>query len=139
MSIIQNQQSNITHLVVLNGQEITEHGRLFSGGMTTSASNVELLNGNKKRFIKNAKNTYSFSFTYLPDMPEKTVDGRKSRDYLLSIARAPSSASLSIKLDPSEPFYNTTVYVDSYSETLIRRDIPNQCAYYNVEISLKEK
>jgi hypothetical protein len=107
--------------------------------MTTSASNVELLNGNKKRFIKNAKNTYSFSFTYLPDMPEKTVDGRKSRDYLLSIARAPSSASLSIKLDPSEPFYNTTVYVDSYSETLIRRDIPNQCAYYNVEISLKEK
>jgi hypothetical protein len=107
--------------------------------MATSASNVELLNGNKKRFIKNAKNVYTLSFQYLPDHPERTIDGRKARNYLLSVAKTSSSASLSITLDPAEPSYNTVVYVDSYSETLVRRDIPNQCAYYNVEISLKEK
>ena len=139
VATIQNQQSGITHLVVINGEEITEHGRLFSSSMTTSASNVELLNGNKKRFIKNAKNVYTLSFQYLPDHPERTIDGRKARNYLLSVAKTSSSASLSITLDPAEPSYNTVVYVDSYSETLVRRDIPNQCAYYNVEISLKEK
>ena len=139
VATIQNQQSDITHLVVINGEEITEHGRLFSSSMATSASNVELLNGNKKRFIKNAKNVYTLSFQYLPDHPERTIDGRKARNYLLSVAKTSSSASLSITLDPAEPSYNTVVYVDSYSETLVRRDIPNQCAYYNVEISLKEK
>jgi hypothetical protein len=139
VATIQNQQSGITHLVVINGEEITEHGRLFSSSMATSASNVELLNGNKKRFIKNAKNVYTLSFQYLPDHPERTIDGRKARNYLLSVAKTSSSASLSITLDPAEPSYNTVVYVDSYSETLVRRDIPNQCAYYNVEISLKEK
>ena len=139
VATIQNQQSGITHLVVINGEEITEHGRLFSSSMATSASNVELLNGNKKRFIKNAKNVYTLSFQYLPDHPERTIDGRKARNYLLSVAKTSSSASLSIILDPAEPSYNTVVYVESYSETLVRRDIPNQCAYYNVEISLKEK
>jgi hypothetical protein len=133
------QQPNITHLVVLNGEEITEHNRIFSGNMATSAANAELLNGNRKRFIKNAKNYYNFSFTYLPDKPSETIDGRESRNYLYDLARTPSSATLSIKLDPDDSFYNTVVYVESYSETLIRRDIPNQCAYYNVEISLKEK
>ena len=139
VATIQNQQSGITHLVVINGEEITEHGRLFSSSMATSASNVELLNGNKKRFIKNAKSVYTLSFQYLPDHPERTIDGRKARNYLLSVAKTSSSASLSITLDPAEPSYNTVVYVESYSETLVRRDIPNQCAYYNVEISLKEK
>ena len=139
VATIQNQQSGITHLVVINGEEITEHGRLFSSSMATSASNVELLNGNKKRFIKNAKNVYTLSFQYLPDHSERTIDGRKARNYLLSVAKTSSSASLSITLDPAEPSYNTVVYVDSYSETLVRRDIPNQCAYYNVEISLREK
>jgi hypothetical protein len=135
---IQNQQPGITHLVVINNQEITEHGRKFSGGYKLNSANVELANGNKRRFIKNNKNTYSLDFQYVPDKHDKTIDGRKARDYLLQMARTPSSLSLSIKLDPSEPFYNTTVYVDSYTETLIRRDIPNQCAYYNVNMLLVE-
>jgi len=135
---IQNQQSNITHLIVLNGEEITEHNRVFDGGYKINSVDLDLANGNKRRFIKNNKNTYSLNFRYLPDKHTKTIDGRKARDFLLNLARTPASASLSIKLDPAEPFYNTTVYVDSYSEVLIRRDIPNQCAYYDVSISLSE-
>lgn len=139
MPAIQNQQSNITYLVAINGEEITEHNRKTNVGLASVSSNQELLNGAKRRFIKNSKNTYSLSFEYLPDLPEKTVDGRKARNFLNTLARTPSSATFSIKLDPNEPFYNTVVYVESYSETLVRRDIPNQCAYYNVEITLKEK
>lgn len=135
---IQNQQSNITHLILLNGEEITEHNRLFDGGYKINSVDLDLANGNKRRFIKNNKNVYNLSFRYLPDKHTKTIDGRKARDFLLNLARTPASASLSIKLDPDQPFYNTTVYVDSYTEALIRRDIPNQCAYYDVNISLSE-
>lgn len=135
---IQNQQPGITHLVVINGHEITEHNRRFDQNYKMNSSDVELANGNRRRFIKNNKNTYSLSFSYLPDKQTRTIDGRKARDFLFQLAKTPSSASLSIKLDPAEPFYNTTVYVDSYSEALIRRDLPNQCAYYDVNIILVE-
>lgn len=135
---IQNQQANITHLVVINGEEITEHNRRFDSSFKMNSSDVDLVNGDKRRFIKNNKRMYTLSFYYLPSTHTKTIDGRKARDFLLTLARTPSSASLSIKLDPTEPFYNTTVYVDSYSEALIRRDIPNQCAYYDVNITLVE-
>lgn len=135
---IQNQQSDITHLVLINGEEITEHGRTFSGGYKVNSASTELANGNKRRFIKKNKNTYNLDFQYLPDKHTQTIDGRKARNYLLEMARTPSSLSLSIKLDPEQPFYNTTVYVDSYTETLVRRDIPNQCAYYIVNMVLTE-
>jgi hypothetical protein len=122
----------------LNGEEITEHNRVFDGGYKINSVDLDLANGNKRRFIKNNKNVYSLSFRYLPNSHTKTIDGRKARDFLLNLAKTPASASLSIKLDPAEPFYNTTVYVDSYSEVLIRRDIPNQCSYYDVNMTLSE-
>lgn len=135
---IQNQQPGITHLLIINGEQITEHGRTFDLSYKFNSVDLDLANGNKKRFIKNNKNIYNLSFKYLPTKQEKTIDGRKGRDFLYTLARTPSSATLSIKLDPSEPFYNTTVYINSYSETLIRRDIPGQCAYYDVTMSLSE-
>jgi len=135
---IQNQQPTLTHLVKLNGFEITEHGRRFDGSTAISANDIELMNGNKKRYIRNNKSIYNFNFSYLPSLQTHTIDGRKGRDYLYSIAMAPASVSLSIKLNPEEPFYTTTAYVESYSETLIRRDLTTQCSYYDVTISFKE-
>lgn len=135
---IQNQQTTITHLVKLNGQEITEHNRKFDGGTTINANEIELINGDKRRYIKNNKNIYNFNFSYLPSLQSHTIDNRKSRDYLYAIAMAPASVTLSIKLNPEEPFYTTIVYVDSYSETLTRRDLSTQCSYYDVTISFKE-
>lgn len=135
---IQNQQPTLTHLVKLNGFEITEHGRKFDGGTAISVNDIELMNGNKKRYIRNNKNIYNFNFSYLPSLQTHTIDGRRGRDYLYSIATAPASVSLSIQLSPEKPFYTTTAYVESYSETLIRRDLTTQCSYYDVTISFKE-
>ena len=101
---IQNQQTTITHLVKLNGFEITEHNRKFDGGTAISANDIELINGDKKRYIRNNKSLYNFNFTYLPSLQTHTVDGRRGRDYLYSIAMTPASVSLSIKLDPEENF-----------------------------------
>lgn len=74
---IQNQQTTITHLVKLNGNEITEHNRKFDGGTSINASNIELINGDKRRYIKNNKNIYNFNFTYLPSLQSHTVDNRR--------------------------------------------------------------
>lgn len=128
----------IVHLIKLNGEEITEHGRTFSGGSAIKASNIELVNGTKRRYIKNSKDVYNLSFRYLPSLQNKTIDSRKGRDYLYQLARTPAAVSLSIKLDPEEDFYNTTAYFDSYNEVLIRRDIAGKCSYYDVSISLIE-
>jgi hypothetical protein len=136
---IQNQDPGITHLVVLNNEEITEHGRVFQASVVTASSDIELANGNKRRFIKNAKNTYTLSYTWIPNIPEHTVDGRKARDFLYSVATTSAAIPFSVKTDPAEPFYNTYVYVESYNETLVRRDIASKCSYYNLDISLKEK
>jgi hypothetical protein len=131
---IQNQQPNISHIVSLNGQEITEHNRKVSVGLQIQSTDIEMSKGNKQRYILKNKNTYSFSFSYLPSLSNKTIDGRQARDYLVSLMSLRSKISLSIKLDPTEPFYNTLVYADSYTETLVRRDVPNSCSYYDVEI-----
>lgn len=72
---IQNQQPGITHLVVINGHEITEHNRRFDQNYKMNSSDVELANGNRRRFIKNNKNTYTLSFSYLPDKQARTIDG----------------------------------------------------------------
>jgi len=48
---IQNQQPGITHLLVINGEQITEHGRTFDSSYKFNSVDLDLANGNKKRFI----------------------------------------------------------------------------------------
>lgn len=135
---IQNQQPNITHIVSLNGSQITEHNRVVSMTLQNQSSEVEMSRGNKQRYILPSKNAYSFTFSYLPSKADKTIDGRQARDYLVSLMALRAKITLSIKLDPAEPEYTTLVYADSYNESLIRRDIPSNCAYYDVQISFVE-
>lgn len=138
MPAIANQQTGLAYLVKLNGTEITEHGRVFSSSININSSDVQLNNGASRRYIKSAKNIYNLSFTYLPNTTDHTADGRVGRDYLLSLMNLRSKISLSIKLDPNEPFYNTYVYAESYTENLMRRDMRNGCSYYDIQISFRE-
>lgn len=138
MPAIENQQTGLVYLIKLNGTEITEHGRTFSSSVDMNSTDVLLNNGSSRRYIKTAKNTYSISFNYLPNMIDRTIDGRVGRDYLASLMNIRNKISLSIKLDPNEQFYNTYVYADSYSESLVRRDMANNCSYYNIQINFKE-
>lgn len=138
MPAIQNQLTDLLYLVKLDGQEITEHGRTFQGAVDHNSTDITLNNGRTRRYLKNAKNTYSFSFTYLPNIAEKTIDGRVGRDYLLSLMDIRAKILLEIKTDPVDGFYSKYVYADQYSESLIRRDMATDCSYYNVTISFRE-
>lgn len=139
MPAIQNQQTDLVHLIVMDGEEITEHGRSTSISTIQSGSDVELNRGITKRYVKKNKKSFNISFKYLPNSHEKTVDGRKGRDYLVSLVNKRNSILLKIKLDPSEGYREYECYINSYNETLIRRDIPSQCAYYDVSMEIEER
>lgn len=138
MPAIENQQTSLLHLVTLNGVEITEHGRTFSSSLDFNVSDVMLNNGSTRRYMKKSKNNYNFSFSYLPNNTDRTIDGRVGRDYLVSLMAIRGKILLSIKTDPLDGFYTTYVYADSYSESLIRRDLTYGCSYYNVNIGFRE-
>lgn len=139
MTVIQNQQTGLIHLLSINGEQITEHNRKISTSIEQSASGIELARGINRKYIRKNKKTFSINFQYLPNSIEKTVDGRKGRDYLNSIANIRGTVTVSIKLSPADDFEIYTCYVNSYSEKLVRRDIGSGCSYYDVQIELGEQ
>ena len=74
---------------------------------------------------------------------EKTVDTRHGRDYIASVSEDPDVHVLKVinqdqnGLTPyTETSYN--VFVRSYSETLIRRDLSDGVYYFDCSLTLEE-
>ena len=80
----------------------------------------------------------SLSFSYLPSLSIHTVDARVGRNYLQTLANKRGKVAVYIQLGPEESPQQYDAYVTSYSETLIKRDVATQCAYYDVSIALEE-
>ena len=129
---------SIVKLLSLDGVEITEHSRKYSGSESIAASDVELDSGINKRYIKKNKKSLSLSFSYLPSLSIHTVDARVGRNYLQTLANKRGKVAVYIQLGPEESPQQYDAYVTSYSETLIKRDVATQCAYYDVSIALEE-
>lgn len=130
--------NSIVKLLSINGTEITEHNRKFSKSETIASDPVSLDTGKNKRYIKKNKQTFSINFSYLPNASSKTVDARAGRDFLKTLATLRAKATVLIQLDPLIEAKTYSMYVTSYSETLIKRDVTNECDYYDVSISLEE-
>lgn len=139
MAVIQNQQTGLVYIAQVNGTQITEHNRQLSVTIEQSGADVELSAGVIRRYIKKNKKIFSFSFRYLPNTTDKTVDGRAGRDFLNSLSQTKGTVNLSIKMSPEDEYETYVCYVNSYSERLIRREIGEQCSYYDVSIEFGEQ
>lgn len=139
MPAIQNQQTSLVYLISINNTEITEHNRKLDTSIELATSDVELSDGTVKKYSKKTKNKFSLSFSYLPNTSDATVDGREGRDFLKTISQTRGTVSLKIKLNPNDIYKTYTCFVDSYTESLLRRDIPNARSFYNVSIELGEQ
>jgi hypothetical protein len=129
----------IISFLSLNGQELTEQGRTISDSISLNASDVELDEGMRKRYVKDSKRKFSFKWEYLPSLQAHTIDNRKARDYIKNLALTTrAKIPMSIKLDPLKPAESVYVFVEDYSEELIRRDITTGCDYYSVSLSVEE-
>jgi hypothetical protein len=138
MAVIQNQLTDLSNLISIDGTEITEHGRVFSSEYQTNSSAVELSRGLTKKYFKKSKRSFTFNYTYLPESTDHTVDGRAGRNFLRSLVEAKQSVNLVIK-DTSDSYtYNTNVFITSYNEDLIRRDFEQGYAFYNITIIFEE-
>lgn len=123
----------------LNNQEITEQGRKVSDSVQTGASEVELDSGVSRRYIKNNKRNFTFEWEWMPSLQNKTIDQRKSRDYIKDLAFTTKNKILmKIKLDHEEAAEEIYVYINEYSEELVRRDIQEGCDYYKVSLTVEE-
>lgn len=139
MAVIQNQQTGLVYIAKINGTEITEHNRRVSVTVDQSGTDVELARGIIRRYIRKNKKSFSFSFSYLPNTTDKTVDGRAGRDFLNTLSLTKGTVTLSIKMSPTEDYETYVCYVNSYAEKLIRREIGEACSYYDVTIDFGEQ
>jgi len=129
----------IISFLSLNGQELTEIGRTVSDSIVFNASEVELDEGMRKRYVKDTKRKFSFKWEYLPSLQAHTLDNRKSRDYIKNLALTTRvKIPMSIKLDALKAAESIYVYIEDYSEELTRRDVTNGCDYYSVSLSVEE-
>jgi len=123
----------------LNGQELTEQGRTISDSIVLNASDIELDEGMRKRYVKDSKRKFSFKWEWLPSLDAHTIDNRKARDYIKNLALTTRvKIPMLIKLDPLKAAESIYVYIEDYSEDLIRRDIISGCDYYSVSLSVEE-
>ena len=130
---------SIQKLLTINSTEITEHNRKITVNEEIAAQDVDLASGHRRRFYSRNKRKFDISWSYLPSLQAQTVDGRVGRDFLNNIANSSASVAVGIELEPNGGLTSYDCYIDSYSETLIRREYSTQCAYYDVSLTLTER
>jgi hypothetical protein len=138
MPAIQNQQTSLAVFVSINGTELTNHNRTVSIAEEANVSDVETSAGRLKRFYKPNKRSLSFSFNYLPNNGDKTADGRVARDFIENLVRTAPKVLVNYKDDPTEANKEFYGFISSYSESIVRRDLPTQCTYYDVQFNIEE-
>lgn len=137
----------IRTMFVLDNKPLTNHGRKFDENL--SFIYVENINWNNKKFryykrsASAGRKTFNLNWTMVPGSRENTVDQRYGRDFMRSISEDPDVHILKIiNMDESgTTAYTETqfnVFIRSYSETLIRRDIDNNVYYYDCSMTLEE-
>ena len=139
--------SSIRTFLILDDKPLTNHNRDFDISIAPSFIENKNWNNRKSRYYKRAsesgRKTFSLSWKFLPNFMDKTVDTRHGRDYIASISEDPDVHVLKVinqdqnGLTPyTETSYN--VFVRSYSETLIRRDLADGVYYFDCSLTLEE-
>ena len=129
---------SIQHIVTFNGNEITEHNRKLVIAEQLSVSDIELSNGNRRRFYRNNKKTFTLNWSYLPSLETKTVDSRKGQIFLSNLANTTSSVLITIQTEPDGPYDPIYCFIDSYEEKLLRRDLVSGVYYFDCAMTLEE-
>lgn len=123
----------------MNNEEITEQGRRINDNIAINASPIELDSGISKRYIKTNKRAFTFQWDWLPSLQSHTIDNRKSRNYIYDLVSTTKNKILmKIKMDHNEEPESIYVYINEYSEDLIRRDPVSGCDYYTVSLTVEE-
>lgn len=123
---------------------LTDQGRTFSMARDERSVPVTLSNGIVKKYFMAVKYSFSLSWTFLPSSHLKTYDGKYARDKIKELTDyidGPLTLTLQ-RTASGSPVGDTTsytVWVESYSEDIIRRDYISNNIWYEVKLDLKEQ
>jgi hypothetical protein len=98
----------------------------------------ELANGKRKRYVKAVKHTFSISWSYLPDDSICTIDGYAARDTLVTLLGDSEQSHTLRFFYQNAKYEEMTVFVNSYSESLIKRDPVSGIFLWEVSLELEE-
>jgi hypothetical protein len=137
---------SLLSMILLDGKPLTAQGRKFSNNFV--AKNIEKKNWNntKSRYYmgsKAGKESFKISWEWLPADNEDTIDNRFARNYIKQIAMDPDVHQLKILsygTNPEDVFQESTynVFVGSYSEDLVRRDLSAGVYLWRCDLTLEE-
>jgi len=134
----------VYRLCKINNRILTAHNRKLGIAVNYVYDDVQLLSGNMRRFLRGVKQSFNLSWQYLPNNPSMTVDGQYGRDYLQSLAEHRGLLEFFIQDTPNDAGKTYTVFVESYNEDLVRRELLNQTLtsfgthFYHVNMVLRE-
>ena len=139
----------IRNLLLLDNKPLTNQTRTFAINATPKFIENENWQGNISRYYKNtaaskgAKRTFNLDWSFIPNESSFTVDLRESRNFLKQIAQDSDVHTLTIinqDVNGLTPYTedDIDVFITSYSETLIRRDLPSESYYFSCNMVLEE-
>lgn len=126
--------------------DLSDHGR--SPVVETReerAVDVELANGSIRKYVKAVKHTWSMEWVWLPDQDSDTVDGKAGRETMrgmFSVSNSGQPFTLTFRDRASTGGTTTrtyTVFVASYSDDLIRRDVASGKYFFDCKVSFREQ
>lgn len=125
--------------VWLNSVPLTDQGRSpISVSREEKFSENELATALKRRYFRGVKHTWSWSWTFLPDDDEFTIDGNAARSSIRELIGGKGKHHVLKFYEQSSDYREYSVFCDAYSEDLIRRDAVTGIFYWEVGISFVE-
>lgn len=98
----------------------------------------ELASGKRKRYVKAVKHTYSMSWDYLADDATCSIDGYASRKEMVALFGDSSDSHTLRFFYQNGKYEEVTVFVNSYSESLIKRDPKSGVFIWQVSVEFEE-
>lgn len=125
-------------LLVIGGLEITDDGRTISTDQDKRVVDIELANGNIKRYKKAYKRKCSLSWTWMPGNSNVCSDKKGGRDALFYIVSNADPVICQLRYSDTD-IITMTAFVEGYTEECLRRDFVTGTSYWNIKMSLKEQ
>ena len=125
-------------LLVIGGVEITDDGRTSSTDQEKRVVDVELANGNIKRYKKAYKRKASLSWDWMPGLASICSDKKGGRDALFAVVNNIDPVICQLRYTTTD-IVTMTAFVDNYSETCIRRDYVTGTTYWQIKLDLREQ
>jgi hypothetical protein len=125
-------------LVRLNDTDLTDQGRTFDEKRDERAVENVTANGTIKKYIIAEKREWDLAWSMLPQNASDTYDEKGARDTIKALAMVGNTVTLRVRDSYGEENIYT-VWIQDYSEKIVRRDFVSNIFLYDVSISLKEQ